>query len=129
MADVEKNQKFKNKRQEEFEKLQKQPVYTTSLVRIRFPDDYVIQGTFSALEKIGDVYKFVKDNLFIKDREFYLYETPPKKVLQDLKPTLKQARMVPSGMVYFAWSDLDTTKSSDGPFLDIASLKDKIIMF
>lgn len=43
--------------------------------------------------------------------------------------TLKSARMVPSGMLYFAWTDLDQTKSTDGPFLDIASLKDKIIAF
>lgn len=50
-------------------------------MRIRFPDDYVIQGTFSALEKIGDVYAFIKEHLFLKEREFYLYETPPKKIL------------------------------------------------
>ena len=112
-----------------FEKLQKQPVYTTALVRIRFPDDYVIQGTFGALEKVENVYAFVKEHLFLKDREFYLYETPPKKVLSDKKVTLKSVRMVPSGMVYFAWSDLDQTKNTDGPFLDIASLKDKIIAF
>jgi hypothetical protein len=37
--------------------------------------------------------------------------------------------MVPSGMLYFAWNDLDQTKNSDGPFLDIASLKNKILAF
>lgn len=98
-------------------------------MRIRFPDEYVIQGTFGALEKVEDLYKFIKEHLYIKEREFYIYETPPKKVLSDMKQTLKQARMVPSGMVYFAWSDLDQTKNIDGPFLDIASLKEKIIAF
>jgi len=42
---------------------------------------------------------------------------------------LKASRMVPSGMLYFAWSDLDQTKDTDGPFLDMQKLKDKIIAF
>jgi hypothetical protein len=42
LADNEKNMKFRNKRQEELDRIIKQPVYTTALVRIRFPDDYVI---------------------------------------------------------------------------------------
>lgn len=46
-----------------------------------------------------------------------------------MKPTLKQSRMVPSGTLLFGWEDLDQTKDTDGPFLDIAKLKDKIISF
>ena len=42
LAEVEKNQKFRNKRQEELERIQKQATYTTALIRIRFPDDYVL---------------------------------------------------------------------------------------
>ena len=75
------------------------------------------------------VYKFVQEHLFLKEREFYLYKTPPKTVLVDMKPTLKQSRMVPSETVYFAWKDLDQTRDTDGPFLDIAKVKEKIIAF
>jgi hypothetical protein len=42
---------------------------------------------------------------------------------------LKKVKLVPSGMLYFAWADLDQTKNSDGPFLDIAKVKDRIIAF
>ena len=129
LAENEKNTKFRNKRYEELDRLQKQQLYTTSLVRIRFPDDYVLQGTFGALERLEEVFKFVKANLFNKEREFYLYETPPKKILTEMKHTLKNSKMVPSGMVYFAWADLDQTRDTDGPFLDIAQIKDKIIAF
>ena len=104
-------------------------MYTTALVRIRFPDDYVLQGTFGALEKMQELYAFVQENLYTKGREFYLYETPPKKILSDMKQSLKAARLVPSGMLYFGWTDLDQTKNVDGPFLDIAKLKEKIIAF
>ena len=107
LAENERNQKFRNKRQEELDKLQKQQVYTTALIRIRFPDDYVIQGTFGALERIEAVYDFVKEHLAYQDRPFYLYETPPKRVLKEMTSTLKASRLVPSGMLYFAWSDLE----------------------
>lgn len=132
LAENEKNMKFRNKRQEELDRLQKQQVYTTSLIRIRFPDDYVLQGTFGALERTEQVFKFVKENLFKEGeevREFYLYETPPKKLVTELQKSLKQMRMVPSGMLYFGWVDLDQTKSTDGPFLDMKKLKDNIIAF
>lgn len=66
LADVEKSTHFKNKRQEELERLQKKVIYTTSLIRVRFPDDYVLQGTFGALEKVENVYEFVRENLFNK---------------------------------------------------------------
>ncbi|CDW74691.1 tether containing ubx domain for glut4 [Stylonychia lemnae] len=129
MAENEKSSHFRNKRQEELERLQKMQVYTTALVRIRFPDDYVIQGTFGALENIQVLYDFVQEHLYVQGREFYLYETPPKKIMTEMKQTLKQVRMVPSGMLYFGWTDLDQTKNTDGPFLDIAKLKDKILAF
>lgn len=56
LAENEKNAKFRNKRQEELDRLQKQQIYTTALIRIRLPDDYVLQGTFGALEKVESVY-------------------------------------------------------------------------
>ncbi len=129
LAENEKNMKFRNKRQEELDKLQKQQVYTTSLIRIRFPDEYVLQGTFGALEKIDDVYQFVKERLVFQDRQFYLYETPPKKILKEMNQTLKASRLVPSGMLYFAWSDLDTTKSTDGPFMNMELVRNYIVAF
>jgi len=104
-------------------------VHTTALIRVRFPDDYVLQGTFTALEKIEDVYEFVRERLVLKDRPFFLYETPPKKILKEMNITLKASRMVPSGMVYFAWADLDTTKNTDGPFMDMEAVRAHIIAF
>jgi len=72
----------------------------------------------------------VYDNLVLAGkREFYLYEAPPKKELSNMKAVLNNSKMVPSGLVYFAWRDLDQTKGTDGPFLDMMKLKDKIICF
>ena len=53
-------------------------------MRVKFPDGYLLQGTFGALEKVEDIYKFVNENIFYKDqREFYLFETPPKKIFDE----------------------------------------------
>jgi len=71
----------------------------------------------------------VKENLATPEREFYLYETPPKKIIKDMNQTAKAARLVPSGMLYFAWADLDQTLNTDGPFLDMFKLKEKITAF
>ena len=56
MSDVAKSEKFKNKQQAELEKVMKRQVYTTALVRVKFPDGYVLQCTFGALEKVKAVY-------------------------------------------------------------------------
>lgn len=45
------------------------------------PDGYILQGTFGAKEKVKDVFAFVKDCILTKEREFVLFETPPKRVL------------------------------------------------
>jgi hypothetical protein len=90
------------------------PNHTRTSIRVKFPDGYVIQGTFGALETVGDVYKFVQQNLFYtaEQRQFYLYETPPKKVFDEktYKNTLIAQKLVPSCMIYFGWKDLSETK-------------------
>lgn len=126
MKDQKKAHTFQNKRDQELQRVMNMPHYTRSNVRVKFADGYVLQGTFGALETIQDVYNFVAENLFFKpdQRTFYLYETPPKKVLEGklMKQTLNQANMVPSCMIYMAWKDRDETKAEDGPFLDMKSL-------
>ena len=47
------------------------------------PDGYILQGTFGANEKVKDVLDFVEYCLLDKERAFYLFETPPKRVLKD----------------------------------------------
>ena len=91
------------------------------------PDGYILQGTFGAKEKVKDVFDFVKDCILVKERAFYLFETPPKRVLTAQNKTLNQARLVPSCLLYFGWTDLDETKIGDGPFLDMVSLREYIV--
>ena len=56
LGEQERKSKFQNKRHQELEKLMKTPNHTRSNVRIKFPDGYLLQGTFGALETVEDVY-------------------------------------------------------------------------
>jgi hypothetical protein len=59
LGEQEKKSKFQNKRYAELNKLVNSPNHTRSSIRVKFPDGYVLQGTFGALETVGDIYKFV----------------------------------------------------------------------
>lgn len=133
-----KNQKFNNKRLQEYEKLRNQKVYSTTILRVKFPDGLILQGKFGSREKLENVYEFVLDNILDKERPFYLFKAPPKKVLTGYKKdTLKKIDLVPSGMVYFQWEDEDLATSSklaekedkSGIVLDVNKLKDKFKNF
>ena len=62
---------------------------------------------------------FVRENILTNERPFYLFETPPKRILKTLETRLFQAKLVPSATLYFGWSDLDTTTRENGPFLNL----------
>ena len=66
LAEQEKSSKFQNKRYAELNKLINSPNHTRSSIRVKFPDGYVLHGTFGALETIGAIYQFVGENLFYK---------------------------------------------------------------
>jgi hypothetical protein len=97
--------------------------YTRSRCKIRMPDAFVIVASFGAKETVQDVYDFVREHLVNKDREFILFETPPKRVLTKKGDRLFQAKMVPSASLYFGWKDINSTKHTDGPFLDMVKVK------
>jgi hypothetical protein len=68
MAEKEKKSKFQNKRYSELERLLNSPNHTRTNIRVKFPDGYLIQGTFGAKETVKDVYEFVAAHLFTKNR-------------------------------------------------------------
>ena len=85
LRENQKNKKFQSKRAKELEKIRNQKVYSRTIIRVNFPDGFMLQGKFGALEKISELYDFVLENIFDKEREFYLYLSPPKQILSDQK--------------------------------------------
>ncbi|XP_055617344.1 tether containing UBX domain for GLUT4 [Toxorhynchites rutilus septentrionalis] len=74
--------------------------YENTVIRVQFPDRYVLQGKFKASERIADVITFVRNYLDDQSLDFHLYTTPPKEIL----PTdsdLVQARCIPQALLHF----------------------------
>ncbi len=127
LKDQQKKEKFRDRLATQLDNVKRQAHHTRAKIRIKFPDGYILQGTFGAKEKVAAVIEFVKQSIVHKDRPFYLFETPPKRVLSKMNQTLIASRMVPSCLLYFGREGLDETKIGDGPFIDISGLREHVV--
>ncbi|XP_031430761.1 tether containing UBX domain for GLUT4 isoform X2 [Clupea harengus] len=80
--------------------------YPFVVLRVQFPDRYILQGFFRPLETVTALRQFVKAHLEDPNLSFYLFITPPKAILDD-SSTLFQANLFPAAIVYFG-SDVKT---------------------
>jgi len=69
-------------------------------VRIKFPDEYILQGIFGAKETTKDLYDFVAENLPVRGRAFTLAKTPPRRVVKSNSSFLYKADTEANGMVF-----------------------------
>ncbi|XP_066994374.2 tether containing UBX domain for GLUT4 isoform X3 [Anabrus simplex] len=74
--------------------------YRRVVLRIQFPDQIVLQGTFTPLETISTVAEFVRGYLEEPSMPFHLYTTPPKTVLPP-QARLVDVNCVPCALIHF----------------------------
>lgn len=74
--------------------------YPVAVIRVYFPDRFVLQGTFQSEEQVADIMHFLRGFLRNGNQEFYLYTSPPKHIL-DPGTTLTDANLVPASVVHF----------------------------
>ncbi|XP_008048088.2 tether containing UBX domain for GLUT4 [Carlito syrichta] len=75
--------------------------YPKVVVRILFPDRYILQGFFRPSETVGDLRDFVRSHLGNPELSFHLFIAPPKTILDNAKLTLFQANLFPAALVHF----------------------------
>ena len=79
--------------------------YTHVVIRIAFKNRLVLQGFFRPKEPVSALYTFVRESFAAEnspaDLDFYLFSTPPKIVLSDMKKSLFEAHLCPATLVYF----------------------------
>ncbi|XP_034881636.1 tether containing UBX domain for GLUT4 isoform X1 [Mirounga leonina] len=80
--------------------------YPKVVLRVLFPDRYILQGFFRPNETVGDLRDFVRSHLGNPELPFYLFITPPKSVLDDPTLTLFQANLFPAALVHFGAKEL-----------------------
>ncbi|XP_048411362.1 tether containing UBX domain for GLUT4 isoform X7 [Stegostoma tigrinum] len=76
------------------------------VLRVQFPDRYVLQGFFRPFETVGALIEFVKSHLIDPAISFYLFsifvvKTPPKVLLDKPAATLFEANLFPAALVHF----------------------------
>ncbi|XP_014644858.1 PREDICTED: tether containing UBX domain for GLUT4 isoform X3 [Ceratotherium simum simum] len=75
--------------------------YPKVVLRVLFPDRYILQGFFRPSETVGDLQDFVRSHLGNPELPFHLFIAPPKTVLDDHTMTLFQANLFPAALVHF----------------------------
>lgn len=83
----------------------KNPDYT--MIRIRFPDGTVLQGTFDVQEELLDVYNFVKASIQYEKSNFFLTNPKGQKFTDEqLNRNLLQLGLVPNAVLLFDFKNV-----------------------
>ena len=109
------NDRFTLKSRTRLEQLMKTPIYVKSDIRLKFPNECILQGSFALFETVGDIYKFVKDYLRDKNDKFNISTTPPLKRYLKMDNTIQQEKLYPNLLMYVnfdeQFSGLDEKKT------------------
>lgn len=98
--EVERNSQLRTRAMREAEK-RPSKTYRFTLLRVRFPDGIILQGTFYSREKLRDVFEFVRQSLVSDWQPFVLSEATRQ--LTDDNASLFDLGLVPAAVVSFKW--------------------------
>ncbi|KAH8417660.1 hypothetical protein KR222_003642 [Zaprionus bogoriensis] len=86
--------------------------YKDCVLRIQFPNRYVLQGIFKPHEPLVRVEDFVRGFLTNPNEKFQLFTIPPKKILP-AEETLLELNCVPNAVLHFAFVNERLNADSD----------------
>lgn len=102
--------------------------YGRTVIRVLFPDQFVLQGLFKPLETIETVKNFIKNYLDDPNCEFVIYTSPPRHILNS-DARLIDENLVPSANVYYSGQSLLRTSVketlTDPRAADIEAIKSR----
>ncbi|XP_042394824.1 plant UBX domain-containing protein 1-like [Zingiber officinale] len=121
------SQILKTRKMREAEKATRRAKVTKAVIRVRFPDKYVLEAKFQPSETLQSLMDLLKKVVARPDLPFYIYTTPPKERVKDTSKDFYSAGFAPGAIVYFSYDlpkDLESDDSKEGPYLrdDILSL-------
>nr|XP_056701018.1 UBX domain-containing protein 6 [Euleptes europaea] len=97
---VEKASMLRTKAMREKEGQREMKKYNYTLLRVRFPDGHILQGTFFAREPISALYQFVQEALQVDWLPFELL-APGAQKLPDKNMAFNECGLVPSALLTF----------------------------
>lgn len=78
--------------------------YNYCLVRVRFPNDFILQALFKSNETYGVLYQYIQDQLQYDTVPFELFGHSMKKSIES-SSTLAEAGLAPAALINFKWND------------------------
>ena len=94
------NDRFTLKSRMRLEQLMKTPIYVKSDIRLKFPNELILQGSFALYETIGDIYNFIRIYLRNKNDKFNISTTPPLKRYLKMEETIGNEKLYPNLLMY-----------------------------
>ena len=94
------NGRFTLKSRMRLEQLMKTPIYVKSDIRLKFPNELILQGSFALYETIGDIYNFIRIYLKNKNDQFNISTTPPLKRYLKMEETIMNEKLYPNLLMY-----------------------------
>eukprot|EP00897_Mesotaenium_endlicherianum_P001733 jgi/Mesen1/1588/ME000134S00697 len=76
---------------------------TKAVIRVHFPDGWIVEATFAPSDSVGGVHELVRRALARPEAPFYLYTAPPKQRLRSMEQSLYDAGLAPGALVYFSY--------------------------
>ena len=126
-TEIEKSQQLRTKAMREADSNPKRN-YPYTLLRIRFPDGILLQGTFSSGETLDSVRKFIQGHLHLDWMPFTLVDSIGKS-FTDESATLQTLKLAPSALLNFLLdSSVGAEIASSSPDGKIKYLKDEYLM-
>ncbi|XP_071826369.1 UBX domain-containing protein 6-like [Apostichopus japonicus] len=99
---VEKSEQLRTKAMKLADEQNEKRQYRYSLIRVRFPDGYVLQGTFHARDRFSEVIDFVRSCL-VNDWQPFVLSDPTGPLLAKERNSLLQLKLAPAAQLTFAW--------------------------
>ncbi|VDN51813.1 unnamed protein product [Dracunculus medinensis] len=80
--------------------------YKYTLLRIRFPNNYLIQGTFGSEEQFGAVRRFIQEYLASVELPiFVIIDALSGRIITDDSKSLNELKLVPTSILCFEWDN------------------------
>ncbi|KAK0426684.1 hypothetical protein QR680_009844 [Steinernema hermaphroditum] len=77
--------------------------YKYTLIRIRFPNQFLLQGTFGAYEPIKQIRDFICGHLKSTFGSFNMKDAATGKVLDNDEKSLQELNLCPAALILFEW--------------------------
>jgi hypothetical protein len=91
----------------DYEKLMDTKIYTKACIRLKFPNETIVQINFALMETIGDIYSYLKEHIVLDQTEdFYLFTSPPLKKFTDHKAKVFNEHLHPYTLMHIGYPNI-----------------------